>query len=267
MSGVRSRTGLKRLGWDPEGPRGPPGRSSPVEVSAAGSRPYSAMTPPPRKTASVAAAECVPLVSRQPAESWSPPKARGPCNQRTSSTTHSVASQWARRLPLIGVVASMGLLLLAFAYGFSLLLFWLLDQITRGRIAELAMQQTGGAALTPPVDFEMPLFPKVGRYITLPDSEAMAGLGASMSVGIKQGTETQVGFQGAPVRRLQNFVSIGPPDGVSGFDAQNMWDAFKGAPQDYMLVLWFLLNICLACCFCSWLCTQRSYQKAVMVSP
>ncbi|KAL8437847.1 hypothetical protein Efla_000967 [Eimeria flavescens] len=71
----------------------------------------------------------------------------------------------------------------------------------------------------------------------------------------------------APARRLQGIVSVGPPEGASGFDPQNMWEAFKGAPQDYLLFLWFLLNICLAGCFCSWLCTQRSYQKAVIVSP
>ena len=73
--------------------------------------------------------------------------------------------------------------------------------------------------------------------------------------------------QGAPVRRLQNVVSIGPPDGYTGFDPQNMWEAFKGAPQDYLLFLCFLLHAFLAGCFCSWLCTQRSYQKAVVVSP
>ncbi|CDJ41723.1 hypothetical protein, conserved [Eimeria tenella] len=72
---------------------------------------------------------------------------------------------------------------------------------------------------------------------------------------------------GAPPRRLQNVVNIGPPDGYSGFDPQNMWEAFKGAPQDYLLLLWFTLNLFLVGCFCSWMCTQRSYQKAVVVSP
>lgn len=158
--------------------------------------------------------------------------------------------QWTRRLPFIGVCVAVLLALLAAACCFALVLSWLLQQLSEGRTSQVNQQ----AVLT-----------SLPRHMDVANNPSLLDLRFSYAFQSTEGDSLST--SGAPHRRLQNIVNIGPPEGAAGFDAQNMWDAFKKAPQDYLLLLWFLLNVCLLGCFCSWLCTQRSYQKAVMVSP
>ncbi|PFH31378.1 hypothetical protein BESB_028130 [Besnoitia besnoiti] len=70
-------------------------------------------------------------------------------------------------------------------------------------------------------------------------------------------------------RRLQasSTIQVGPPEGYTGFSVDHLWNAFLSGPQEYMLFLWFLVCLVMFACFCSWSCRQRSFQKAVLVSP
>ncbi|PHJ24194.1 transmembrane protein [Cystoisospora suis] len=73
----------------------------------------------------------------------------------------------------------------------------------------------------------------------------------------------------SPPRRLYSSttIQVGPPADYSGFSFEDLWSAFKSSPQEYFLLLWFLACFFMFCLFCSWLCRQRSFQKAVLVSP
>ncbi|KFG32249.1 putative transmembrane protein [Toxoplasma gondii p89] len=70
-------------------------------------------------------------------------------------------------------------------------------------------------------------------------------------------------------RRLYSSrtIQVGPPETYTGFSVDALWSAFLSAPQEYFLVLWFLTSLAMFACFCSWVCEQRSFQRAVLVSP
>lgn len=76
-------------------------------------------------------------------------------------------------------------------------------------------------------------------------------------------------LHGSPPRRLYSSttIQVGPPADYSGFSFDDLWNAFKSSPQEYLLLLWFVASLFMFCSFCSWLCRQRSFQKAVLVSP
>lgn len=262
MSLIRNRVAPRPWGWNETGgseaPIGAPSGAT-VDPRMAGASPvHSPIVAAPRCSSGTSG--YFPLRLRQTA-ALPRPKARDPGSYTSSCCPHTLYSRWARRLPLIGVVLSISLALLALAWTWYAIVSWFLQQISQARTAEV-MQ----AVMTPPgLDPWIPPVP-TATLVTATDAQALAGLGSSRSLDMDE-AESAFGTPGAPTRRLQNIVSIGPPEGAGGFDTQNMWEAFKGAPQDYLLFLWFLLNLCLAGCFCSWMCTQRNYQKAVMVSP
>ncbi|KYF40524.1 hypothetical protein TGARI_277880 [Toxoplasma gondii ARI] len=70
-------------------------------------------------------------------------------------------------------------------------------------------------------------------------------------------------------RRLYSSrtIQVGPPETYTGFSVDALWSAFLSAPQEYFLFLWFLTSLAMFACFCSWVCEQRSFQRAVLVSP
>ncbi|CBZ56388.1 conserved hypothetical protein [Neospora caninum Liverpool] len=70
-------------------------------------------------------------------------------------------------------------------------------------------------------------------------------------------------------RRLYSSrtVQVGPPETYTGFSVDALWSAFLSGPQEYFLCLWFLSSMAMFGCFCSWICQQRTFQRAVLVSP
>ncbi|OEH79795.1 hypothetical protein cyc_07175 [Cyclospora cayetanensis] len=206
----------------------------------------------------------VPLGTKQTA-TLPHPKKQHPLVQSASPFPVHFSYKFVRRLPLLGVALSVCLALFACLFGFTVLLSHLLQQLSDVRVAELS----GSLHTIRSNDFQLapPSFPSETRFVTPTDPQQFGGESIAPFVFQSRRAEDSPEAFGAPRRRLENIVSIGRPDGDTGFDAQKMWVAFKGAPQDYLLFVWFIVNIFLAGCFCSWLCTQRSYQKAVMVSP
>lgn len=174
------------------------------------------------------------------------------CRRKAFSTFEDLCKRVGELLPLLLVICALSVTFLSLCGSILVVVRGLLLELNLIRQQQIGINEGG---------FEASV--EANGH---PRSEGFPSLSPFVRRGIQSFWTLSV-TKGAPVRRLQNVISVGPPDGYTGFDAQNMWNAFKSAPQDYLLVGWFVLNLLLAGCFCSWMCSQRNYQKAVMVSP